>query len=72
MIEDFKEWATPQRRVQGAVAVFWLSVVAWPLTSLTIFSKEPQGVLALSWIAIILEAVIIVITTDVRKEQDSD
>jgi hypothetical protein len=30
-----------------------LCVIAWPITSLTVFAAEPQGVLALSWLALI-------------------
>lgn len=49
--------------------MFWISIVAWPITSFTVFAEEPQGILGLSWFAIILNALNIVATTDVRKEQ---
>lgn len=61
----------PGARVRAAWWMFGLCVVLWPATSLTIFSTEPQGVLGLSWIALILNALNIVITTDVRREQDN-
>lgn len=48
------------------------SLIAWPITALTIFRDEPQGVLGLSWFAITLTALDILSTTDVRKTQDED
>lgn len=59
----------PQNRVKAAWWLFWGSIVAWPLTSLTIFASEPQGVLGLSWFAVMLNALNIVVTTDVRDNQ---
>lgn len=32
------------------------SVIGWPITALTVAKQEPQVVLALSWIAIIITA----------------
>lgn len=61
----------PQARVRAAWGMFWICVVLWPITSLTIFASEPQGVLGLSWVALILNALNIVITTDVRREQEN-
>ena len=45
-------------------------MIGWPLTALTVFSEEPQGILGLSWLAIILTAVDILLTADVRDQQD--
>ncbi len=59
----------PKNRVKAAFYALTISVVAWPITSLTVFRNEPQGVLALSWLAIIIEMVIIAVTTDVRNNQ---
>lgn len=59
----------PATRVKAACVMLVISVVAWPVTSLTIFRGEPQGVLGLSWIAIILNMLQIVVTTDVRNNQ---
>ena len=55
-----------------AWAMLVACTIAWPLTSLTVFREEPQAVLALSWIAIILQAVLLIATTDVRREQDEE
>lgn len=66
-------WAQdPTNRVKFAWGIVIASIVAWPVTAFTVFSKEPQAVMALSWIAIILSAVILLVTTDVRKEQDEN
>jgi hypothetical protein len=59
----------PQNRVKAAWVMLAICLVAWPTTSLTVFKGEPQGVLALSWIAIILAMLQIVVTTDVRNNQ---
>jgi hypothetical protein len=65
------EHVPPGARVLGASCILDLSVVAWPVTSLTVFASEPQGILGLSWLALILTCVDIVCTTDVRREQDA-
>lgn len=59
-------------------ALLWASwalvvvcVVAWPLTSLTVFRDEPQGVLALSWIAIIYSAVTFAMTLKIKDDVDN-
>lgn len=61
---------SPVVRFRAAIVLLAATPILWPLTSLTIFRDEPQGVLGLSWLALILTAVDIVATTDVRKEQD--
>lgn len=45
------------------------SILAWPITALTVFKDEPQGILGLSWAAIILTAIDILSTQDVRDKQ---
>lgn len=44
------------------------SIVGWPVTSLTIFATEPQGILGLSWFAIILGAFNTIVTATVNDE----
>lgn len=61
---------SPQGRVRAAWGVLILCVVCWPISAVTIFSDEPQGILGLSWLALILTALDIIVTTDVRREQD--
>jgi hypothetical protein len=46
------------------------SVLAWPATALTVFRDEPQGILGLSWFAIILGAYNTIVTTQVNKTQN--
>ena len=62
----------PKLRILIAEILFVGSIIAWPLTQLTIFSSEPAGILGLSWFAIILTAYDIIVTTEVREDQDSD
>lgn len=62
----------PKWRVRFAWGLMVLSAIAWPFTSVTVFRDEPQGVLALSWLAIMLTGLDILSTQDVRKNQDDD
>lgn len=45
-------------RKGSQLCVSWLlfagSLIGWPVTALTLFRDEPQGILGLSWLAIIL------------------
>ena len=43
---------SPAARVRSAWILTWISVLAWPVTSLTVFADEPQGILGLSWVAL--------------------
>lgn len=70
MIDWLQKLGTPERRVKAAAWLFVVSIIAWPITALTVFRHEPQGILGLSWGAIILTALQLVVATDVRREQD--
>lgn len=49
------------------------SVIAWPVTAATVFRHEPQGVLGLSWVAIILQSAELLTASQVREnQQDSE
>lgn len=48
------------------------SVVGWPLSALTFARHEPPTVLGLSWLALFLNAVNILMTVGVRNTQDRD
>jgi uncharacterized membrane protein YfcA len=63
---------SPKARVRLAWVLLVASLVGWPLSALTIARGEPKVVLGLSWFAITLTALDIVLTADVRKEQDDD
>ena len=60
----------PEMRMKMATVLLIVSVVGWPVTALTVFSKEPQGILGLSWLAVILTAIDILSTQDVRNTED--
>lgn len=57
-------------RVRAAWGVLIVSVVAWPVAALTVAREEPQFILGLSFLAIILTAADIISTQDVRKQQE--
>lgn len=61
---------SPETRLKAASVLLSASIALWPLTSLTVFRAEPQGILGLSWLALILTCVDIILTADVREEQD--
>lgn len=48
------------------------SVIGWPLSVLTFAKSEPPTVLGLSWLALFLNAVNILMTVSVRNVQDED
>lgn len=60
----------PQRRRTAAAFVLVASLIGWPTTALTVFKDEPQGILALSWLALTLTAADVLATTDVRAQDD--
>lgn len=59
-------------RIIGAWILLIGSIVAWPITAMTIFKQEPQGILGLSWAAIILTAVDILSTQQVKDDTGSN
>lgn len=63
---------SPKARVRFAWCLLVVSLIGWPVSALTFASGEPQVVLGLSWFAITLTALNVVVTADVRKEQDRD
>ena len=65
-----KKLFTPKNRIRLAWVLLVGSLIAWPITALTVFRNEPQGVLGLSWAAIILTAIDILSTQDVRDSQE--
>lgn len=53
-----------------AWAALVISIIGWPLSALTVAKDEPQFILGLSWIAIILEAVIFLVQAYIKKDQN--
>jgi len=75
MIDYLRHTVTPERRVRGAMWTLIFCIAAWPVSSLTIFggaTPEQQGILGLSWLALIGEALILIVTTDIRQEQEEE
>lgn len=63
-------YMNPRLRVRLAWVLLVGSLIGWPISALTVFAHEPQGILGLSWMSLILTAVDILSTNDVRKEQE--
>jgi hypothetical protein len=59
---------SPRAQLVFAWVLLIGSVIGWPVTALTIFAHEPQGILGLSWFAIILGAWNTIVTTAVNDE----
>lgn len=54
-------------RIIAAWTLLILSIIGWPISALTWAKEEPPFILGLSWFAIILTALDILGTQDVRK-----
>jgi hypothetical protein len=63
---------TPQARRRGALVALLASLVGWPVSALTFAHGEPPAILGLSWLAVSITAVDVLLTTDVRKEVDDE
>ena len=61
---------SPKVRVRAAWALLVGTLVAWPATALTVFREEPQGILGLSFLAIVVTALDVLSTQDVRSKQE--
>lgn len=60
-------------KVRFAWCLIVFALVGWPLSAFTVASEEPQVVLALSWIAILLGGVTALFEaqTHVKQEEES-
>ncbi len=58
--------------VRLAWALLMVSMIAWPITAWTVFRGEPQGILGLSFLAIILTALDVIATTTVHAKQEEE
>lgn len=72
MIDWMRENISPELRVKVAAWALVASLVMWPVTAVTVFAKEPQGILSLSWGAIVLTLLQIVLATDIRDQQEEE
>ncbi len=59
---------SPNFRVKSALALLIIATIAWPITAFTVFKDEPQGILGLSYLAIILTALDILSTQEVKGD----
>ena len=57
-------------RIIGAWILLITSILGAPISMLTVAKEEPPFVLGLSWFAITLTALDILLTTDVRNNTD--
>lgn len=68
-------WANPRIPISPAnrLRLNWIIIVitavGWPLSALTFAAGEPQGVLALSWLALSIGALGNLLVSDVSAEQ---
>jgi hypothetical protein len=61
---------TPATRARVARWACLVSVVAWPVTQVTLARSEPPFVLGLSWLALIISLLDVAATTDVRDKSE--
>lgn len=61
--------AVNRARTIGAWVLLAASLVGWPLTAVTVFRSEPQGILGLSWLAIIIECGSLLTSSQVHEKQ---
>lgn len=47
------------------------SIIGWPVGALTVFRDEPQGILGLSFLAIIIECASLLTASQVHEENGS-
>ena len=62
---------SPKVRVRAAWALLVLCLIGWPVSLFSFAATEPPWVLSLSWGAMILTALDIVSTQDVREKQEN-
>lgn len=62
----------PKLRVGLAWTLLVVSVVGWPVTAIFFSKYIQQVILGLSWIALIISALGVLATTDVRKQQEEE
>jgi hypothetical protein len=48
------------------------ATIGWPISALTFARAEPQFILGLSWLAIVLESASLLTSSQVHEEQEED
>lgn len=59
-------------KVRFAWGLIVFALVGWPASALTVAAEEPQVVLALSWIAILLGGVTALFEAQTQVKQDDE
>lgn len=59
-----------RKRVAGVMVI--VASIGWPATQFTVARDEPPFTLGLSWFAIVLTALDIYLTTDVRANDEDE
>lgn len=57
------------KRILFGWVLLGLSIVGWPLSAFTFAREEPQAILGLSWGAIILTALNVVLVEEVKEDE---
>ena len=52
-----------------ARVLLFVCIIGWPITAMTVFKNEPQGILGLSWLALIFTATDIMFTTTLENDK---
>lgn len=59
-------------RVIAAWVLLVGAAVGWPVSMLTVAADEPPFVLSLSWLALVVESLSLLTTSQVHEEQGKD
>lgn len=65
-------WRRRPGRVKFAALLLLISLIGWPVSSVTFAKNEPPTVLGLSWLAISITALDVLFTSQVHEKQDND
>jgi uncharacterized membrane protein YfcA len=65
-----KHLKNPKFRIYLAWVLLIASLIGWPVSALTFAQEEPMAILGLSWFAVTLTALDILLTADTRNEVD--
>ncbi len=63
---------SPKWRRRAAWCLLVACLIGWPVSAFTFARGEPQAILALSWLALILTSLDLTQTADVRSQQDGE
>lgn len=66
---------TVEQSTTATIVLSWFmllaSIIGWPVTSVTVFRTEPQGILGLSWVALIISAGNTLLTAYTKRQADT-